>query len=85
MVLLQQNEILAGRQILDGIDIYNRVHDKFNIATTADSKQTDYADGFGHYWENEVDTAHVHDDWFIEIPTSSSQIVLFKPLSGILN
>ena len=87
--------ILAGGQILEDIDLYNRVHDMFNNFTSEGSRYNDYSEGFGNVWEgvqdpnalngvannaNAVSTATLPG-----IPGASYQTVLFKPLSGILN
>ena len=39
--------ILVGGQILEDIDVYNRVHEMFNDFTTEGSGYNDYAEGLG--------------------------------------
>ena len=87
--------ILAGGQILEDIDLYNRVHDMFNNFTAEGSRYNDYSEGFGNVWEGTVDpnalsgaannAAAVSAVSLVGIPGASYQTVLFKPLSGILN
>ena len=38
--------ILAGGQILEDIDLYNRVREMFNMFSATDNRQNDYAEGF---------------------------------------
>ena len=88
-------KILAQGQILEDIDLCNRVHEMFNNFTAEGSRYNNYSDGFGHVWEgvqypnalngivnngSAVSTAYLPG-----IPSASYQTVLFKPLSGILN
>ena len=77
--------VLAGGQILEDIDMYNRVHEMFNIFSASDSRQNDFAEGFGNYWDNKQDNIHVDETWLRGIPPTTKQTVLFKPMSGILN
>ena len=77
--------IFAGGQILEDIDMYNRVHEMFSIFSAIDSRQNDYAEGFGSFWDNRVDNLHVNTYYLLGIPGLASQTVLCKPLSGILN
>ena len=67
--------ILAGSQILEDIDMYNRVHEMFSIFSATDSRQNDYAEGFGYIWENSVDNIHVNTDYVVGIPGLASQTV----------
>ena len=39
--------ILASGQILEDIDLYNRVHEMFNMLSATDRRQNDYAEEFG--------------------------------------
>ena len=52
--------ILAGGQILEDIHMYNRVHEMFSIFSATDSRQNDYAEGFGNFWDNRMDNIHVN-------------------------
>ena len=51
--------ILAGGHILEDLDMYNRAHEMFNICNAIDSKQNDYAEGFGNLWDNVQDNIHL--------------------------
>jgi hypothetical protein len=46
MELVQQDKDLAGCQLVEDIDMYNRVHEMFNIFSASDSRQHDDAEGF---------------------------------------
>ena len=48
---LSRINILAGGQILEDIDLYNRVHEMFNNFTAEGSRSNDYSEGFGYVWE----------------------------------
>ena len=71
---------LAGGQILEDIDMYSRVHEIFNIFIASDSRQNEYAEGFGTFWDNTTDREHVSASNVPGIPASASQTVMFKPL-----
>ena len=75
--------IPTGGQILEDIDMYNRVPEMINIFTAADSRINAYAEGVGNFWETDADSSHVNDDCVKDLPPSASQTVLFKPVSGI--
>jgi hypothetical protein len=47
-----RTRILAGGQILEHIDLYNRVHEMFNMFSATDSRQNDYAEGFCNYGDD---------------------------------
>jgi hypothetical protein len=40
--------IMAGGQILEDIDVHSKVHEMFNMFSATDSRQNDYAEGFGN-------------------------------------
>ena len=44
--------ILAGGQVVEDIDSYNRVHEMMHILTASDSRINDYGEGFGPTWAN---------------------------------
>ena len=46
--------ILAGGQILEDIDMYNRAHEMFDMFSASDSRQNDHAEGFGNFWYNRI-------------------------------
>ena len=51
MVFLQYNMNCSRGQILEDIDLYNRVHDMFNNFTAEGSRYADYSEGFGNIWD----------------------------------
>ncbi len=72
--------ILAGGQVVEDIDSYNRVHEMMHMLTASDSRVNDYGEGFGLTLTN----LRTHNT-AVELPgieMSQSQSVLFKPLSG---
>ena len=77
--------ILAGGHILEDIDMLNRVHEMLSIFTPEASRENDYAEGVVMFWEHVVDLSHCNVDHLKAIPYSSSQTVLFRPLSGTPN
>ena len=87
--------ILAGGQILEDIDLYNRVHEMFNKITAEGSRYKHYSEGFGNVLEGFQDRNVLNGAvnngsalsiiYLPGIPGASYQTVLFKPLSKILN
>ena len=77
--------ILAGGQILEYIDMYNRVHEMLSIFSARYSRQNDYAEGFGNYWGNTCDNVNVSPAYLKGVTESSSQTVMFKQFSRIFN
>ena len=56
-------KILAGGQILEVIEMYNRVYDMFDLFSAADSRNNDFGEGFISSWEyraasNSITDAH---------------------------
>ena len=47
--------ILAQGQILEDIDLYNRVHEMFNNFTAEGSRYNDYSEGFENIWDGVQD------------------------------
>ena len=45
-VCFSRMRILAGGQVLEDIDDYNRVHEMFQVFSATDSRQNDYGEGF---------------------------------------
>ena len=43
--------VLAGNQVIEDIDNYNRVHEMFSTLTATDSRINTAAEGFGQYWD----------------------------------
>ena len=76
--------ILAGGQILEDIDMYNRVHEMFSIFGSSESRISDYSEGFNNYWEDKAASTEINPTLLKGIFQGESQTVLFRPLSGIL-
>ena len=93
--LFSKMRIQAGGQILENIDLCNRVREMFNTFSAEGSRYNDYSEGFGHVWEGTVDAnalsgvannaAAVSAVSLVGISGASYQTVLCKPLLGILN
>ena len=80
--------VLAGGQVVEDIDNYNRCHQLFSILTAKDSRDNDAVEGFGKRWDhiNDLDADTVYNEHnFSGIREGQAQTVLFKPLSGLLN
>jgi hypothetical protein len=77
--------VLAGNQVIEDIDNYNRVHEMFSTLTATDSRINTAAEAFGQYW-NTRDSATIalNTSTLTGIKGGQSQTVLFKPLSGLL-
>jgi hypothetical protein len=77
--------VLAGNQVIEDIDNYNRVHEMFSILTATDSRMNTAAEGFGEEWNNrDNSTVALTTDTLVGIKGGQSQTVLFKPLSGLI-
>ena len=74
--------ILAGGQVIEDIDNYNRVHEMFKTLQANDTNINDKAEAFGQSYDHntELDKTNV-----LGVPPGESQTVLFKPCSGIFN
>ena len=74
--------VLAGGQVLEDIDNYNRVHEMMHTLTATDSRENDGAEAFGF-----VQGIQQKQDNVVAkgIAGGDSITLLFKPLSGILN
>ena len=78
--------ILAGGQVIEDIDNYNRTHEMFHILTNPQSRINDYAESFGQFYNcREYDTAGCNAQNLRGIPSGQSCTVLFKPLSGLFS
>ena len=88
---LSRINILAGGQILEDIDLYNRVHEMFNNFTAEGSRSNDYSEGFGYVWEGFQDPNVLNGAQRIVYHTSAKDPrgiipdISFNPLSGLLN
>ena len=43
--------MLGAGQVLEDIEMYNKVNEMFNIFSAEDTRIKAYADAFGNYWE----------------------------------
>jgi hypothetical protein len=76
--------ILAGGQVIEDIDNYNRTHEMFHILRNPQSRINDYAESFGQFYNcREYDTAGPNAANLRGILPGQSITVLFKPLSGL--
>jgi hypothetical protein len=85
--------ILAGGQVLEDIDYYNRAHELFSFFQTRNNRQNQSIEGFGKYL-NFIQT-NGGDPYMNAfsfgalnlggILPGESRTVLFKPLAGIFN
>ncbi|MFM7988588.1 MAG: hypothetical protein ACKPKO_55675, partial [Candidatus Fonsibacter sp.] len=53
--------------------MYNRVHEMFSIFSASDSRQNDFAEGFGNYWDGKQDNIHVDESWLRGIPPAANK------------
>lgn len=74
--------VLAGGQVLEDIDNYNRVHEMMHTLTATDSRENDGAEAFG--FVKSVQQKKVANA-VGGISGGDSITMLFKPLSGILS
>ena len=81
--LFSRMRILAGGQVLEEIDNYNRVHEMIECMSTTDNN--DYGEGFGNYWRNESSARTLlrNNKSLIRIPPSTYMTVMFKPIAGL--
>ncbi len=73
--------ILAAGQLVEDIDIYNRMHEIMSILVASESGDNQAAEAFGKNWDSGTGTYSEE----LGIPGASALTVLFKPLSGLLN
>ncbi|MFM7987707.1 MAG: hypothetical protein ACKPKO_51185 [Candidatus Fonsibacter sp.] len=76
--------ILAGGRVLEDIDSYNRVHEMFQVFSATDSRENDYAEGFGNYWQTLTDSKNlrINNQFTTRISPSSYMTVICKPIAG---
>ena len=83
--------ILAGGQVLEDIDYYNRAHELFHMFETTNNRTNVEIQGTGQYtnwlmtYGSHPYIAETNADNFGGIYPGDSQTVMFKPLSGIFN
>ena len=77
--------LLAGGQVIEDIDNFDRVSEMFSTLTSKDSRVNDDAEGFGDSRSiTEWHTNNYNKNTFRGIGTKKKQTVLFRPLSGLL-
>ena len=74
---------MAGGQLVEDIDYYNRVHEMMEILSASDSRNNEDVEGFGYRWDEFAPICDAAD--FKGIVSGDRQTVLFKPLCGLLN
>ena len=83
--------ILAGGQVLEDIDYYNRAHELFHMFRTTDNGMNDSIQATGQYTNHIINNGlhpYIAESTCFNyggIYPGDSMTVLFKPLSGILN
>jgi hypothetical protein len=76
--------VLAGNQLVEDMDNYNRCHQLFSILTSPDSRANVNSEAFGQNWDIREDFKTGYStDSFPGILGGQSQTVLFKPLAGL--
>ena len=74
MVFFSRMRIIGVGQVLEDIEMYNRVHEIFSIFSAEGSSYNGYAKGFGNIWEGFADNnaqtnagnAHVVSDTYLK-------------------
>ncbi len=75
--------LLAGGQLVEDIDYYNRAREMMEILTASDSRDNETVEGFGFRWDEHAQPSEVAK--FNGIAKGDRQTVLFKPLCGLFN
>ena len=75
--------ILAAGQLVEDIDQYNRIHEMMQVLIAHESRQNDAAEAFGFEHDKHKSTTTATE--FKGIKKGEGMVVLFKPLSGLLN
>ena len=68
--------VIAGGQVLEDVDMYNKVHEMISIFTATESRDNDYGEGFSMFWDNVVDVDTVGARHLRGIPSGHSMTVL---------
>jgi len=74
--------ILAGGQILEDMDDYNRIHEMFHILQDSKNRINDDIEGFGPRWDSYGGAIDLNYPY---INGGAQRTVMFKLLSGIFN
>ena len=86
--------ILAGSQVLEDFDNYNRVHQMFSKMMSQGARKDEANEGFGYRYDDEIKTLKkqvgsenlIYDVDASAIPGFKNQMtVCFKPLAGIFS
>jgi len=79
-------KILAAGQLVADIDQYNRIHEMMSMFVAKESRINDAAEEFGNYWDpHDWVTGKNVASKYDGVDPNSSLVLLFKPLSGLLN
>jgi hypothetical protein len=81
--------ILAGGQVIEDIDLYNRIYNMVHTLLPAERRMNDFAEGFGHgFLDNHsaiVDLSSGSVAVPQGIPQGKSKVVMFPLLCGLFN
>ena len=75
--------LLAGGQLIEDIDYYNRVHEMMENLTASDSRQNEPVEGFGYNIQEHDRLRKINLDNSKGV--TDRLTVCFKPLCGLLN
>jgi len=78
---------LAGGQLLEDIDYYNRVHEMMEILSASDSRNNEAVEGFGYILKEHTEktNAQYNTDLVKLRGVTDRLTVCFRPLCGLLN
>ena len=85
--------IIAGSQVIEDFDNYNRVHQMFSKLMSQGARKDEANEGFGYRYDDEVKTLKkgagdnlIYDVDSIAVPGFKNQMtVCFKPLAGLFS
>ena len=86
--------IIAGSQVLEDFDNYNRVHQMFSKMMSQGARKDEANEGFGYRYDDEIKTLKkqvgsenlIYDVDAVAVPGFKNQTtVAFKPLAGIFS
>ena len=91
--LFRRMRIIAGSQVLEDFDNYNRVHQMFSKMMSQGARKDEANEGFGYRYDDEVKTLKkgagdnlVYDVDAVAVPCFKNQMtVCFKPLAGLFS
>ena len=81
-MLFRRMRIIAADQLVEDIDIYNRIHDAMSFLIASERCWNKNSEAFRYNCEGDQ---HVELDYNLSIKLGQYYIVRFKPLSGLLN